>query len=59
MSHVGLDNPTIVTTPPSYEEVQRTKCNEEKPPSYDQIVGGNAFLPPAGGITEQPPEYSS
>ncbi|XP_060582588.1 uncharacterized protein LOC132738970 [Ruditapes philippinarum] len=58
MSPVGLDNPAIVANPPSYEEVQRTKSSEEKPPSYDQVVCGNTFSPSSGNILEQPPQYS-
>ncbi|XP_045192278.1 uncharacterized protein LOC123548798 [Mercenaria mercenaria] len=54
----GLDNPMVVTNPPSYEEVQRTKNMEEKPPSYDQAVGGNVFQQVNNNVSEQPPQYS-
>lgn len=35
----GVVNPAM--SPPSYEEVERTKSMEEKPPSYEQVLGGN------------------
>lgn len=45
----GIDNPVVIANPPSYEEVQRTKTMEEKPPSYEQVVSGN-FQPGNNGI---------
>ena len=52
----GIDNPGMINiSPPSYDQVQQSKAMEEKPPSYEQVVGNSQSYPADFSTTTYPP----